>query len=222
MGEPEEYCGNDEEVYAGDRTSYKTAGTFSDMASSGMCTWGSCGVGDVKAWFKATASYIESDLKPHFTRYKDRIARMQVVPDGEQEQIIAAVNDFLAEWKTYSYDYRHGGGGMVGNTWGEEYDWGGTFGREPNPEGPDTFEFVFENDMWLLSKEIVNYYDKAACFRDDFNRTVPEGMLQERPGIGVIPVGKPKGENGGSGFGMNVQTLALSFGGYLLVKALMD
>jgi len=217
------FCENDEEVFAGDRTSWRTAGFLSDWASSGLCHYGSCGVGDVRAWFAATNSYIEDKFKPHLKRYKNNITTAQAVPNTEQQQVITEANALLADWNNYASYYRKGGGGPIGASWGEPgYDWGGTFGRPPDPEGPDPFEFVWENDMWELCKEIVRYYDDAACMRNKFVDTRPEGMLQERPGIGVVPASKSQDKSGDSGFGMNAQTLALGFGGYLLLRALVD
>lgn len=225
MGEPEEFCGNDEVVFAGDRTSSKTAGWWSShLASAGMCTYTVCTVGDVRAWFSATNNYIETEFKPHFKRYKDRIAISQGIPNSEQQQIIEEANDLLARWENYASYYRKGGGGPIGATWDEPgFEWGDTWWSDVDPKGPNLFEPMGEENTFNLCKEIVAYYDKAACLQDDFVATRPEGMLQDRPGIGVVPLGRPKEEGaGGSGFGMNVQTLAISFGGYLLIKALMD
>ena len=150
----------------------------------------------------------------------------QAVPNSEQQQIIAEANTLLSQWENYAYYYRKGGGGPIGATWDEPgFEWGGTFWSDVvDPKGPDEWlEPIGEENAFNLCKEIVAHFDKAACLQDDFVATRPEGMLQDRPGIGVVPVGRPKEEGGGgSGFGMNVQTLALSFGGYLLIKALMD
>ena len=99
MGEPEDFCGNDEVVKAGDRTSSKTAGWWSShVASAGMCSFTVCGVDDIRAWFSATNNYIETEFKPHFKRYKDQIAMTQAVPISEQQQIIAEENTLLSQW----------------------------------------------------------------------------------------------------------------------------
>jgi hypothetical protein len=220
----EKYCGNDEVVYAGDRTSSKTAWWGSDwFASGGMCTFTYCNSVDIRAWFAATENYIENKFKPHFKKYKDQISMTQVVSTTEQQQLIVEANDLLASWNNYASYYRKGGGGPIGSSWGEPgFRWDGTFWADVDPAGPNQFEPMGEEAAFFLCKEIVRYYDDFACMQDKFDETRPEGMLQERPGIGVVPGTKTPEGGGGGGFGMNVQTLAISFGGYLLIKALMD
>ena len=72
-----------------------------------------------------------------------------------------------------------------------------------------------------LSKEIVDFYDSAACLRDKFNETKPEGMLPERPGYGCVTK-RPGGEDASSeGFGM-VEIGLLGMGAWVLMKALSE
>ena len=230
MAEPEHYvyCNNDLEVHAGDRTSYKTAGWWStNLASEGMCGGGVlCGATDVRQWFAAANKYIRDKFKPHFDRYKSNIQMSQGAASIEQQQVMKEAQGVLDGWANYAKHYRRGGGGPVGAS----IQAGGYSWEAPNsadPEGPTATDFwwvtpLTGGDIPLeLSREIVDYYDSAACLRDKFNLTKPEGMLPEAPGYGGVTK-RPEGDAPSSG-GMGIMEVGmLGLGAWVLLKALSE
>jgi hypothetical protein len=225
MADPEDYvyCNNDLEVHAGDRTSYKTAGWWStNMASEGMCNWSVCGAGDVRDWFAAANKYIRGDgdsFKNHFDRYKSNIQMSQGAASVEQQQVIKEAQGVLDGWANYAKHFKTGGGGPVGSS----FQTGG-FSWEPpgdaEPEGPGVFDRLSGDQALELSREIVDYYDSAACLRDKFNETRPDGMLHEAPGYGGVTK-RPPSEAPSEGMSV-MQIGMMGLGAWIVIKALSE
>ena len=225
MADPEDYvyCNNDLQVHAGDRTSYRTAGWWStNAASEGMCNWSVCGAGDVRAWFAAANKYIRGSgdsFKAHFERYKSNIQMSQGAASIEQQQVMKEAQSVLDGWANYAKHFKRGGGGPVGSS----FQTGG-FSWEPpedaDPEGPGFWDRLSGDEALELSREIVNYYDSAACLRDKFNLTKPEGMLPEAPGYGGVTK-RPEGDAPSQGMGI-MQVGMLGLGAWVLIKALSE
>ena len=230
MADPEGYvyCNNDLEVHAGDRTSYKTAGWWSENAASGgMCLFGGfsetfCGTVDVRAWFAAADNYIRKPFTKHFNQYNAAIQSGQGAANNEQAQIISEAQGIIDAWSNYAKYYKRGGGGPVGSS----FQLGGFSWDSPNdadPKGPDIWDVISSNEAIGLNTEIVDQYDAAACLRDKFNQTKPQGMLEQRPGYGSV-TNRPPGESSGSGSG-GMDTLAMvgiGVGLWIVIKALSE
>lgn len=216
MAESDDYvfCNNDLEVHAGDRTSYKTANWWTDKLSGGMCNWSVCGSGDVYEWFAAATKYIKSKFTPHFERYQSNINMSQGAASIEQQQILAEAKALLSEWANYSKYFRSGGGGPVGASFRTGgYVWG-------TPSGPGLPLLMDGNPALALAHEIVDFYDSAACLRDKFNETKPDGMLSEAPGYGGVTQ-RPPAEEASSGLS-TVEIGMMGLGAWILLKALSD
>ena len=215
------YCNNDLEVKAGDRTSYRTAGWWStNWASEGMCNWSVCGATDVREWFASADRYITKKFKPHFERYKSHIATVQGAPNTKQQQIIDEANALLNNWANYANYFRRGGGGPVGAS----FQTGGFVWSDPgsaDPEGPGTWDFLSGDKSLELSREIVDYFDDAACLRDKFNDTRPEGMLEEVPGHGKATE-RPEGAEPAAESTSPMVIAVYAVGAWVLLKALTE
>ena len=214
------YCNNDLEVHAGDRTSYRTAGWWStNLASEGMCNWSICGAADVRAWFSATDSYIKKKFSPHFERFKQNIEMSQGAPSLAQKQVLDEAASLLSSWENYAKYYRNGGGGPVGSSFQNGgYSWDSP--GDADPKGPGVMDFLSGDTALELCREIVDFYDAAACLRDKFNETKPEGMLPEIPGYGAST---KKPETPMASEGMSPMTMvAIGLGAWVVFKALSE
>ena len=226
MADPEDYvfCNNNLEVHAGDRTSYKTAGWWStNLASEGMCNWSICGATDVRDWFAAADKYIRGDgdsFKKHLGRYKNNIQMSQGAANAEQQQVIKEAQGILDEWANYAKHFTRGGGGPVGSS----FQSGGFSWESPadaDPRGPGVFDRLSGDESLELSREIVDYYDAAACLRDKFNDTKPDGMLKEAPGYGGVTKRPPR--DGSDSGGVNTLAMVgIGVGLWIVVKALSE
>lgn len=196
MADPEGYiyCNNDLEVRAKDRTSYKTGGWWSTtLSTGGMCEFGYCNATDIREWFAAAKNYIENKFKEHLERYIKSISVRQGAPNAEQQQIIDEAKGLLDNWNDYATYYRRGGGGPVGAS----FQTGGYQWEDPNDAdaaGPSKWDFIGKYEAMELTREIVDFFDSAACLRDKLNDTRPEGMLEEIPGYGKAPKDLTGGE----------------------------
>lgn len=215
MAEPGEYCNNNLEVHAGDRTSYRTANWWStNVASEGMCNWSICGSSDVYEWFAAATKYIDEKFKPHFQRYKSNIQMTQGAASIEQKQVIQEAQTLLDTWANYSKHFRSGGGGPVGSSFRTGgYSWG-------TPADPGLPLLMLGDYALELSREIVDYFDAAACLRDKFNEARPEGMLPETPGYGGVTK-RPPSAAPSEGLGV-MEIGMMGLGAWVLLKALSE
>lgn len=214
------YCNNDLEVKVGDRTSYRTAGWWStNVVSEGMCNWSVCGATDIREWFAATDNYIKNKFTPHFDRYKKQIGVVQGVPNAEQQQVVDEGNDLLKGWGDYASHYKRGGGGPVGAS----FHTGGFVWEDPNdadPRGPSAWDFISGDHALELSREIVDFFDAAACLRDKFNSTRAEGALEEIPGYGQSP--QPTGGEAAPEKTSPALIAAYAVGAWVVLKALTE
>lgn len=209
------FCNNDLEVHAGDRTSYRTAGWWStNLASEGMCNWSVCGSGDVSEWFAAATKYISGPFMQDYKDYNDQILVRQGAPDAQQSQILGEAETLLKGWNNYRKYFLNGGGGPVGASFKTGgYAWG-------DPSDPD-LPTLMNGDVALeLSREIVDYFDAAACLRDKFNESRPEGMLEKAPGYGSVTT-RPQSETSSEGIG-TMGMIGIGVGLWIALKALSE
>lgn len=227
MPDPEDYvyCNNEREVHAGDR--FLKRGWWTEtLGSEGLCTYGVCGAKDVRAWFAAADAYIKKQFKPHLERFQNQIAMKQGAPNAEQAQIIQEAQKLLDRWSVYAQHYRTGGGGPVGETFKSGgYRWEDS--GDADPGGPSESDFFWVAPLtggdvpFELSKEIATlYYNPAACLRDKFNYTKPEGMLGEIPEYGSVTT-RPEGERQSEGIGP-LGMIGIGLGLWVALKALSD
>jgi len=226
MAEPDDYnfCYNDLEVKAGDRTSYKTSSWW--QPSDGLCDFAVCGAEDVRAWFAAADRYINKEFKPHFERYKSHIQMAQGAASVEQQQVIKEAQGVLDAWSDYAKHYRKGGGGPVGASFQPGgYSWESP--EDADPAGPSMTDFFWVVPLTggiapeNLSREIVDHFDKAACLRNKFNESKPEGMLPEIPGYGGSTKRPAQDDDSSGGMGIT-QIAVMGLGAWVLLKALSE
>lgn len=209
------FCNNDLEVHAGDRTSYRTAGWWStNLASEGMCNWSICGSDDVREWFAAASKYIAGPFTKHYKEYSDQILMRQGAPDAQQAQILEEAQTLLAEWNNYRKFFLNGGGGPVGASFSTGgYSWG-------SPSDPDLPLLMVGDFALELCREIVDFFDAAACLRDKFNESRPEGMLDKSPGYGSVTT-RPSTETPSEGIG-TLGMIGIGVGLWVALRALTE
>ncbi len=186
------------------------------MGNAGsMCTWSYCGVGDAIAWRDAADEFINGTLKKHLMSIERNVSlHTQGGPAPlEIQGRLNEVKDFLKDWSDF---YK------------KEVPFANLGKALPLPFSP------LRPAIEGYTMEIVEYFDRAACYMDDLNEISEEiGAVQavKRPPV-LEPESPPDGGSwirGGSteelvpktGMGV-VGWMLIGVAGYFGYKALTE
>lgn len=220
------HCSNREIVHADKRLhspNYDDEGDpglnwYELIDADAMCFWGMCGHDSYNAWVKATDAYINGEGKYKLTgHYLEVKARAEAMLGGAALPLDLSdkFNEIVA----------------LINAWNEA-------GYRPDKTLADDFRHPIATYWWGEIRQIIEYFDRAACLYDELDRVAievlkqpslakgaPVRTLEEIPGGYLGGHGGPSGDakpSGRSPLGMAVGIIAIGAAGYFGFKVLTE
>lgn len=185
------------------------------LDADAMCFWGLCDHRSYNAWVKATDKYINETLVPH---YKRILARAEAVYGGAVFPVSLSdrfnkVVDLVDKWKKAGY--------------------------RPDKTLGDDFLHPIATYWWGEIRQIIDYFDQAACLFDELDEIAiaelkqpslaqgaPVRQLEHVEGGYLGGHGGPTGGGNGKGersmVGMAVGIVAIGAAGYFGYKVLTE